>query len=103
MARRAFLRAAAFAAAAGPIVSEATMAQAKLASQSLGVLPPDAVIINANENPLGPCKAACEAITKILPLGGRYDRMGELDALTKEYAAAHGLKPESIAFYAGSS
>ncbi len=103
MPRRAFLRAAAFAAAAAPIVSEATLAHAKLASQSMGVLPPDAVIINANENPLGPCKAACEAITKILPLGGRYDRMGELDALTKEYAAAHGLKPENIAFYAGSS
>ena len=103
MPRRAFLRAAAFAAAAAPIVSEASLAQAKLASQSLGVLPPDAVIINANENPLGPCKAACEAITRILPLGGRYDRMGELDALTKEYAAAHGLKLENIAFYAGSS
>ncbi|HEV7383514.1 MAG TPA: pyridoxal phosphate-dependent aminotransferase [Phenylobacterium sp.] len=103
MPRRAFLRAAAFAAAAAPIVSEATLAHAKLASQSMGVLPPDAVIINANENPLGPCKAACEAITKILPLGGRYDRMGELGALTKEYAAAHGLKPENVAFYAGSS
>jgi histidinol-phosphate aminotransferase len=103
MPRRSFLRAAAFVAAAAPIVSEATLAHAKLASQSMGVLPPDAVIINANENPLGPCKAACEAITKILPLGGRYDRMGELDALTKEYAAAHGLKPENVAFYAGSS
>ena len=57
----------------------------------------------SNENPLGPCKAACEAITRILPLGGRYDRMGELDALTNEYAALHGLKPENIAFYAGSS
>jgi histidinol-phosphate aminotransferase len=101
--RRALLRAAAFAAVAGPIVSEASLAHAKLASQTLGVLPPDAVIINANENPLGPCKAACEAITKILPLGGRYDRMGELDALTNEYAAMHGLKPENIAFYAGSS
>lgn len=100
--RRTFMRAAAVLAAT-PIVSEATLAQAKLASQSLGVLPPDAVIINANENPLGPCKAACEAITKILPLGGRYDRLGELAALTKEYAAAHGLKPEHLAFYAGSS
>ena len=29
--------------------------------------------------------------------------MGELTALTDEYAAAHGLKPENIAFYAGSS
>jgi histidinol-phosphate aminotransferase len=101
--RRALLRAAAFAAVAGPIVGEASLAHAKLASQMLGVLPPDAVIINANENPLGPCKAACEAITKILPLGGRYDRMGELDALTNEYAALHGVKPENVAFYAGSS
>ncbi len=103
MDRRSLLRTAAFAAAAVPIMSEATLAQAKMASQSMGVLPPDAVIINANENPLGPCKAACEAITKILPLGGRYDRMGELNALTNEYAAKHGLKPENIAFYAGSS
>ncbi len=102
MGRRSFLWATALATAV-PILSEADLAHAKLASQSMGVLPPDAVIINANENPLGPCKAACEAITKILPLGGRYDRMGELDALTKEYAAMHGLKPENIAFYAGSS
>jgi histidinol-phosphate aminotransferase len=101
--RRDFLRSAAVLTAAGGFASEATMAHAKLASQMLGVLPPDAVIINANENPLGPCKAACEAITKILPLGGRYDRMGELDALTNEYAAMHGLKPENVAFYAGSS
>ncbi len=102
MGRRSFLWATALATAV-PILSEADLAHAKLASQSMGVLPPDAVIINANENPLGPCKAACEAITKILPLGGRYDRMGELDALTKAYAAMHGLKPENIAFYAGSS
>jgi histidinol-phosphate aminotransferase len=101
--RRSLLRMAAFAAAAGPILGEAELAQAKLASQMMGVLPPDAVIINANENPLGPCKAACEAIAKIAPLGGRYDRMGQLDALTEEYAAMHGLKPENIAFYAGSS
>jgi histidinol-phosphate aminotransferase len=100
--RRSFLRGAALLAAI-PIASEASLAHAKMASQALGVLPPDAVIINANENPLGPCKAACEAITKILPYGGRYDRLGELDALTNEYAAMHGLKPENIAFYAGSS
>ena len=103
MGRRALLRGAAFIAAAAPILGEAELAHAKMASQMMGVLPPDAVIINANENPLGPCKSACEAITKILPLGGRYDRMGELNALTDEYAAMHGLKPENIAFYAGSS
>ncbi|THD58864.1 pyridoxal phosphate-dependent aminotransferase [Phenylobacterium sp.] len=100
--RRAFLWGAAIATAA-PIMSEADMAWAKLASQSMGVLPPDAVIINANENPLGPCKAACEAIGKIGPLGGRYDRMGYLDAFTNEYAAMHGVKPENVAVYAGSS
>ena len=62
--RRAFLRAAAFAAAAVPIASEATLAQAKMASQSMECTAARAVIINANENPLGPCKAACEAITR---------------------------------------
>ncbi|MBS0334726.1 MAG: pyridoxal phosphate-dependent aminotransferase [Proteobacteria bacterium] len=100
--RRALLWGSAIAAAA-PILTEADLAWGKLASQQLGVLPPDAVIINANENPLGPCKAACEAISKIGPLGGRYDRMGYLDAFTNEYAAMHGVKPENIAVYAGSS
>jgi histidinol-phosphate aminotransferase len=101
MGRRSFLWTAAFAAAA-PIVSEATLAHAKMASQN-GVLPPDAVIINANENPLGPCKSACEAIARIAPMGGRYDRMGEQEQFIKEYAEQNGLKPENIAVYAGSS
>jgi histidinol-phosphate aminotransferase len=100
--RRSFLWATA-AAAAIPILTEADLAHAKLASQQLGVLPPDAVIINANENPLGPCTAARDAITSILSVSGRYDRMGESDALTEEFAAMHGLKPENIAIYAGSS
>jgi histidinol-phosphate aminotransferase len=99
--RRSFLFTAAFAAAA-PILGEADFAQAKLASQG-AVLPPDAVIINANENPLGPCKAACEAIAQIAPLGGRYDRLGEQDKFIETFAAQNGLKPENIAVYAGSS
>src|ERR1700676_2249725 len=56
--RRAFLWGTALATAI-PIVTEGTLAQARL-SAGLGVPPPDAVLINANENPLGPCKAACE-------------------------------------------
>ena len=100
--RRSFLWASA-AAAAIPILTEADLAHAKLASQQLGVLPPDAVIINANENPLGPCQAARDAIAKILAVSGRYDRMGEGDALASEFAAMHGLKPENVAVYAGSS
>ncbi len=102
MMRRSFLWATA-AAAAMPILTEADLANAKLASQAFGVLPPDAVIINANENPLGPSQAARDAITKILSVSGRYDRNGELDALTSEFAAMHGLKPENVAVYAGSS
>jgi histidinol-phosphate aminotransferase len=99
--RRSFLWTAALAAAT-PILTEATLADAKLASQG-AVLPPDAVIINANENPLGPCKAACEAIAQIAPLGGRYDRLGEQDQFIQTFAAQHGLKPENVAVYAGSS
>jgi histidinol-phosphate aminotransferase len=99
--RRSFLLTAALAAAA-PILTEGGMAQAKLASQG-AVLPPDAVIINANEKPLGPSKAACEAIAQIAPLGGRYDRLGEQDLFIQTFAEQHGLKPENIAVYAGSS
>jgi hypothetical protein len=35
-------------------------------------MPPDAIKINANENPLGPCPEALEAIHKIAKNGGRY-------------------------------
>ena len=89
-------------AAAAPIVSEATLARAARASM-LRDLPPDAVLINANENPLGPSKAACDAIASIAPMGGRYDRFDENDKFVEKYAELHVLKPENIAVYAGSS
>src|SRR6516225_4417088 len=92
--RRSFLWASA-AAAAIPILTEADLANAKLASHTLGVLPPDAVIINANENPLGPCTAAKDAIANILAVSGRYDRTGQGDALAAEFAALNGIKPEN--------
>ena len=101
MGRRSFMWATALVAAA-PIVSEATMARAARASR-LGDVPPDAVLINANENPLGPSKSACDAIAEIAPMGGRYDRFDENDKFVEKYAELHGLKPENIAVYAGSS
>ena len=67
------------------------------------VPPPDAVLINANENPLGPSPAAIEAITRAAPMGGRYDRMDDQDKFIALYASQHGLKPENVAVYAGSS
>ncbi len=111
--RRSFLRYASLAAAA-PILTEAHFAHAAMqtasaqkatapARRSFAAPPPDAVLINANENPLGPCKAACEAISKIAPAGGRYDFYGETDKLTRTFAAQHGLKEDYIAVYAGSS
>ncbi len=111
--RRFFLRAAALAAAA-PIVTEATLARAAqstaapptgmaLHGQAPGRPPADAVLINANENPLGPSKAACEAIAQIAPLGGRYDLLGETEKLAATFAEQHSLPVDHIAVYAGSS
>src|ERR1700743_3752084 len=93
--RRTFMWGAALAAAA-PIVSEASLAYAARAS-FLGEVPPDAVLINANENPLGPSKAACQAIADIAPTGGRYDKWDEHDKFSHKYAELHGLEPEHIA------
>src|SRR5580700_4934757 len=99
--RRTFMWGAALAAAA-PIVSEASLAYAARAS-FLGDVPPDAVLINANENPLGPSKAACQAIADVAPMGGRYDKLDVGEKFINKYAALHGLKPENVAVYAGSS
>jgi histidinol-phosphate aminotransferase len=98
--RRAFLWTAATATAA-PIVGEASLAYARLSALG-GNIPPDAVLINANENPLGPSKAACDAIAQAAPLGGRYDRWDDTDKFIKSFADMHGLKPENVAVYAGS-
>jgi len=52
-----------------PFYNEAALAQDM---KTLSSIPPDAVKINANENPLGPCPAALEAILQIAPKAGRY-------------------------------
>jgi histidinol-phosphate aminotransferase len=112
--RRSFLRAAALAAAT-PILTEAALARAATPAQTAtpsgmalhgqgpSAPPPGAVLINANENPLGPSKAACEAIARVAPLGGRYDLNGETEMLAMAFAAQNGLKVENVAVYAGSS
>jgi len=110
--RRNFMRIAGVAAAM-PVFTEAhfayaafqatTAAPAKPKRFVMPVIPPGAVLINANENPLGPCKAACEAIAAIAHKGGRYDIDGETDKLTKTFAAQNGLKEDYISVYAGSS
>src|SRR5271155_2845334 len=98
--RRTFLQlsAAVSAAAAFNIVSEPMLAAAAR-HQPFSA---EGVMIGSNENPLGPSQPAREAISSIIPLGGRY-----LDNLTDElmhtFAQQEGLSPESVDLFAGST
>jgi histidinol-phosphate aminotransferase len=109
LSRRHFLRNASIAAVAGPILTEAHFARAAAQQGSVytfGVnhpLPPDTVLINANENPLGPSEAAIDAIASIARAGGRYDIYNQQEILTKTFASQNGLKENYVTVYAGSS
>ncbi len=98
--RRALGRAAALlgAGAALPFYNEAALAQLS----NIGRLPPGAVKINANENPLGPCPEALEALVKAARLGGRYQYEETADFVAT-LAQAEGLKPDHVMPFAGSS
>jgi histidinol-phosphate aminotransferase len=85
--------------AALPFYNEAALAQ-RARPFAMG---PDAVRIGSNENPLGPCPEALEAIYSIAKLGGRYSPHGEPADLIKTVAAQEGLKEDYVAPYAGSS
>src|SRR5882757_11296857 len=102
--RRSFLQlgAAGTAALASGIVGESFFAaSARAASLPRGPFPKDAVIIDANENPLGPCSVAREAIAEITSDSGRYSFWLTED-LTKRFAAQEGLKPEYVRAFPGS-
>src|SRR6266481_2696929 len=97
--RRAFLQlsAAATAAAAFRIATEAS-----LAAEDRNVFHPGAVVIDANENPLGPCDAARKAIVDMAPQGGRYSYWLK-EELVKTFTDMEGLKPEHLRVFPGSS
>lgn len=65
-------------------------------------LPPDAIIISSNENPLGPAASALAAITAAGPTGGRYDKFGVANATVKTLSEQFGLKPGYVELYPGS-
>ena len=65
-------------------------------------VPPDAVMINANENPLGPCAEARDAVHSIVAQGGRY-MYGETDKVAKLLSEQEGVKLNYIRIYPGSS
>jgi histidinol-phosphate aminotransferase len=86
--------------AALPFYNESSLAFAQLSKT--GPLSSDAVKINANENPLGPCLAAAEAITKVIKTGGRYSY--ELtDELEQLLAEGEDLDVNYVSSFAGSS
>ena len=85
-------------AAALPFFGEPALAQLSQVRN----MPPDAVKINANENPLGPCKEAADAIHSVVKLGGRYtyEMTGEFREIL---AAQEGVTPDWVAPFPGSS
>jgi len=91
--------------AALPFYNEYAMAQEaeRRVSRGRGSMPPDAVRISTNENPLGPCKEGLEAIARVAPLGGRYQPNGETMELTRTIAEVEGVPADCVQVTAGSS
>jgi histidinol-phosphate aminotransferase len=81
-----------------PFYNESALAQL---SQVRGA-PADAVMINANENPLGPCAEAAEAMRNIIAKGGRYN-YGDTDTFRQTLAEQEGVKENYVQPFAGSS
>src|SRR5581483_10392407 len=86
-------------AAALPFTSEFALAQVAIDNRKL---PPGAVKIDNNENPLGPCKEALAAMSSVLPQGGRYMFYlpGELQEVL---ASQEGIKQNYVQVHDGSS
>lgn len=82
-----------------PFYNESALAQRTAIH---GPIPDGAVRINANENPLGPCPEALEAVYKIARDGGRYlyEKTFEFQELLAEQ---EGLVPDYVQPYAGSA
>jgi histidinol-phosphate aminotransferase len=98
--RRSFTRLATLltAAPAMPFYNEFSLAQ----EPDIRALPAGSVKLDANENPLGPCQEAAEAMRDVVSNGGRYmfHLPGEFERLMAE---TEGLRPGYVQAYAGSS
>jgi histidinol-phosphate aminotransferase len=82
-----------------PFYNEAALAQDL---KAIGNIPPDAIRLHTNENPLGPCSAALEAIRRLLPRGGQY-HFDQANAYVEALASDLGLPTSHILPSAGSS
>jgi histidinol-phosphate aminotransferase len=87
-----------------PFYNEQVLAQLSLIRN----IPPDAVKINANENPMGPCPEAADAMYNVIKKGGRYmyehtfalaTLMGKMETLKTDDARGDSY----LEIFAGSS
>jgi histidinol-phosphate aminotransferase len=78
------------------------MTEPMLAAAARGPLPKDAVVIDQNENPLGPSQGAREAMAAMIPQGGRYSYY-LTDDLVTTFAQMEGLSAEAVRVFAGST
>jgi histidinol-phosphate aminotransferase len=100
--RRDLARVAALAAGAAgliPFWDEPSLAQL---SALPGPIPSDAVKIDANENPMGPCPEAIEAVRAMAVNGGRY-LYGQTNTFCETLAQVEGVQPDYVKAYPGSS
>src|SRR5258708_5049303 len=101
--RRSFLRfsAAASGAAALRVITEPMLAHAAVLAMPASSSMTSAIWIDQNENPLGPCPAAREAVTAMAAQGGRY--FTDLtDDFEKNFAERGCLRQEFVSAFPGS-
>lgn len=105
--RRLLLRGALGAAAAIPampvLAQRAVMSRRALPEDPAGMVASltDAVYINANESPLGPCRAAIAALDALPQLSGRYG-MAFAGNLERLFARQNDLDPAMVTVHPGS-
>jgi histidinol-phosphate aminotransferase len=97
--RRSFLHLSAAASAAAAFHS---FTEGHLAARVRGPVPKDAILIDSNENPLGPTQAARDAVAAIIPDGGRY-RDNLTEDLVSTFAKIEGLNRYYIQAFPGST
>ena len=82
-----------------PFYNEPALAQM---SQRAGPIPPGAIRLNNNENPMGPCAEAAEAIHNMVHNGGRY-LYEQTNDFVELLAANEGVPSKYVRAFAGSS
>jgi histidinol-phosphate aminotransferase len=97
--RRSFLQ---LSAAASALAGFHVVTEPMLAAAARRPISKDGVMIDSNENPLGPSQSARSALSAIIPQGGRY--LFDLsDDLVHTFAQLEGLNPDSVRVFPGSS